>query len=104
MPRPLTGSEFKATLTDKMHDVTQTVANVLDIWPYVESVPVADLEGHAIYEHFVEVVYRSDDGYYDHVLAMTRTTNFYLSAVVDLANDSSHVHRLIDLNREYGLP
>ena len=72
MPRPLTGSEFKATLTDKMHDVTQTVANVLDIWPYVESVPVADLEGHAIYEHFVEVVYRSDDGYYDHVLAMTK--------------------------------
>ncbi|HEX4069909.1 MAG TPA: hypothetical protein VHX68_02015 [Planctomycetaceae bacterium] len=103
MPRRLTESEFKATLTHKMHDVTKSATDVLDVWPYVESVPAADLEGHSIYEHFVEVVYRSDDGCYDHVLVMTRTENVYLTVVVDLANHSIHGHRLLDLNREYGL-
>ena len=103
MVRRLTEGEFKATLTHNMHDVTTSATDVLDIWPYVESVPVADLEGNSIFEHFVEVVYRSDDGCFDHVLVMTRTKNVYLAVVIDLENDAFYGHRLLDLNREYGL-
>jgi hypothetical protein len=101
--RQLDEAEFKATMTPKMHNVTETATNVLDIWPYVEQVPPADLEGHSVHDRSVEVVYRSDDGLFDHVLVMTRTKNVYLAIVVDLAHDSIHGHRLLDLNKEYGL-
>jgi hypothetical protein len=101
--RQLNEGEFKATITPKMHDVTKRATDVADIWPYVRSVPIPDLEGHSIYDRFVEVVYRSDDDRFDHVLVMTTTKNIYLAVVVDLAHRSIYGHRLLDLNREYGL-
>lgn len=102
-PRRLTEGEFKETMTHKMHDVTKTATDVLDIWPYVYSVPVADLDGHSICDHCVDVVYRGGNDRFDHVLVMTTKKNVYLAVVVDLADDSIHGHRLLDLNREYGL-
>jgi hypothetical protein len=101
--RRLTEDEFKATMTAPMHDVTESPTEILDIWQYVPSVPSSDLEGHSIYDRFVEVVYRSEDDRFDHVLVMTRTKNVYLAVVVDLAHDLIYGHRLLDLNREYGL-
>jgi len=101
--RQLNEDKFKATMTPQMHNVTETAIDVLDIWPYVDSVPAADLGGHSIYDRFVEAVYRSDDDCFDHVLVMTRTKNVYLVVVVDLAHDSIYGHRLLDMNREFGL-
>ena len=102
--RQLTEGDFRATMTPKMHNVTKTATHVLDIWPYVNAVPASDLEGHSIYDDFVDVVFRSDDNRFDHVLVMTKTKNVYLAVVVDLAHESIYGHRLLDLNREYGLP
>ena len=102
--RQLSKDEFKATMTPKMHNVTETATDVLDIWPYIESVPSADLEGHTINDRLVDGVYRSDDACFDHVLVMTKTKNVYLAVVVDLARNSIYGHRLLNLNREYGLP
>ena len=102
--RQLSDDEFQATMMPKMHNVTETATDVLDIWPYIESVPSADLEGHTINDRLVEVVYRSDDGCFEHVLVLTRTKNVFLAVVVDLARDSIYGHRLLNLNREYGLP
>jgi hypothetical protein len=101
--RRLNEDEFKATTTPKMRNVHESATDVLDIWPYVHSVSSTDLEGHSIYDRFVEVVYRSDDDRFDHVLVMTRTKNVYLVVVIDLAHDLFYGHRLLDLNREYGL-
>jgi hypothetical protein len=101
--RRLTKDEFKATMTLKMHNVQESATDVLDIWPYVHSVPSDDLEGHVIYDPFVDGVYRTEDDHFDHVSVMTKTKNVYLVVVVDLANDSFYGHRLLDLNREYGL-
>jgi hypothetical protein len=92
------------TMTSNMRNVTESATDVLDVWPYVRSVPALDLEGHSIDDGFVEVVYRSDDDRFDHVLVMTRTKNVYLTVVVDLARGSIFFgHRLLDLNREYGV-
>jgi hypothetical protein len=102
-PRQLTADEFKATFTHKMHDVTEAVSDVLDIWPYVDSIPHADLAGHPVNDRLVEFVYRTDNNCFDHVLVMTKTKNVYLAVVVDLARGAIHGHRLLDLNREYGL-
>ena len=101
--RQLTEGEFKATMIPKMHNVTETATAVLDIWPYVDSVPAADLEGYSIYDDFVEFVYRSRDDCFDHVLVLTRTKNVFLAVVVDLVHNSIYGHRLLDLKREYGL-
>ena len=102
--RRLTENEFKKTMSPKMHNVTEMANDVFDIWPYVEAVPATDLEGHSVFDRFVDVVYRSDDDRFDHVLVMTKTKNVYLTVVLDLAHDSIFGHRLLDLNREYGLP
>lgn len=102
-PRQLTKNEYSATFTSKMHDVTETAQPVVDIWPYVESVPASDLEEHTIYDNFVEVVYQSDDDAFQHVLVMTKTKNVYFVVVIDLVHVSIYGHRLLDLNREYGL-
>lgn len=101
--RRLSEDEFKATMTPKMHNVTENPTAVLDIWPYVQSVPATDLEGHSIYDTFVEVVFRSDDDNFEHVLVMTKSKNVYLAVIVDLAHDTIYGHRLLNLNREYGV-
>jgi hypothetical protein len=94
---------FRATYAAPMRDVTSEETDVIDIWPYVESVPSADLLGHSIFDEFVEYVYRSADDRFDHVLVMTKTTNVYLAVVVDLIESRIHGHYLLDLNKEYGL-
>lgn len=86
-----------------MRDVTGQESDVLDIWPYVESVRSSDLEGHVVYDHFVGYVYRSPDSRFDHVLVMTRTQNVYLAVVVDLMRGEIHGHHLLDMHRLYGL-
>jgi hypothetical protein len=94
---------FRATLATPMRNVTNEATNVLDIWPYVAAVPVAELGGHSVYDRFVEYVYRDPIGRFDHVLVMTTTKNVYLVVVVDLHSDSIFGHHLLDLNNEYGL-
>ncbi len=99
----LAESAFLGTFTAPMRDVTQEAANVIDTWPYVASLPVTDLQGHQIYDQFVEYVYRDATGRFDHVLVMTKTKNVYLTVVVDLAGNVIHGHHLLDLNETYGL-
>lgn len=101
--RQLTEDEFKATMMPKMHNVQESAADVLDVWPYVHSVPSNDLKGHVIHEPFIDGVYRSGDEQFDHVMVMTKTKNVYLVVVVVLASDTFHGHWLLDLNKEYGL-
>jgi hypothetical protein len=86
-----------------MQNVTTAATDVIDIWPYVDAVPADDLAGFSVYDQFVEAVYRSDDGRFEHVLVMTRTKNVFLVVVVDLANNRIFGHHLLDLNEEYGL-
>lgn len=87
-----------------MQDVAHSAKNVLDVWPYIEQIPPTDLEGHFVEDQqLIEAAYRTNDGRYDHVLAITKTANVYLVIVIDLINDSIYGHHLLDLNREYGL-
>jgi len=87
-----------------MRNVTDEATDVINIWPYVASVPSEELRGHQIWDQFVEYVYRDATGRFDHVLVMTKTTNVYLTIVVDLQNKCIHGHHLLDLNEKYGLP
>ena len=101
--RLLEEDEFRAMFKEPMENVTGQDSNVLDIWPYVDAVPISDLEGHILHNRFVECVYRTPDARFDHVLVMTKTKNVYLAVVVDLEQDAVHGHHLLDLNRLYGI-
>jgi len=76
---------------------------VIDVLPYVDSIPTKELEPFTLYERFVECVYRGSDGRYDHVLFMTTTKNVFLVIVVDLIKGNVKGHRILDLNKEYGI-
>ena len=100
--RLLSEPEFKATMSSPMQNATDDSGEPFDIWGYVRAVPPGDYEGHALPGEFVERVYRSADGRFDHVLVMTRTKNVYLAVVVDLAGNRVHGHHLLDLNQKSG--
>ncbi len=85
-----------------MKNITGQERDVLDIWPYVDAIPFADLEGHSIDDCVVEYVYRAPDDRFDHVLVTTKTNNVYLVVIVDLERDTIYGHHLLDLNRLYG--
>ena len=86
-----------------MKEVTSTATNVIDIWQYVESIPETELQGHTIYDRFVEYVSRDASDRFDHVLVMTKTLNVYLVIIVDNVNDCVYGHYMLDLNEVYGL-
>ncbi len=99
----LNEKQFGATFAAPMRDVTREATNVIDIWPYVGSVPSRDLRGHEIHDQFVEYVYRDATGRFDHVQVMTKTKNVYLTVVVDRQHDMIYGHHLLDLNEKYGV-
>lgn len=100
-PKLLSEAEYQRTFAGPMTRYDGPA--LLDIWPYVDSVPATHLEGHAVYEQFVECVYRTADARSLHVLVMTRTKNVFLVVIVDVPAASIVRHYVLDLNREYGL-
>lgn len=98
--RLLDAAEFRSTFAAPMRDVLATATNVIDIWPYVATIPSSELSGNVV-DGSVEHVYRNGNGTFDHVLVVTRTKNVFLAVVIDLARDAIYGHHLLDLNQEY---
>jgi len=99
----LSEEAFSQTFVAPMRNVTNEVTNVLDIWPYVSSIPQSDLNDHLPSDGIIDSVYRDASSRFDQVLVVTNTPNIFLVVVVDLDRDSIHGHHLLDLNQKYGL-
>ena len=100
----LTDEAFHATMVDPMKPVTQCVEEeACDIWQYIKAIPEADFAGYSIGENDVEMVRRTGDQVFDHVLIPTNTKNVYLVIVVHLLNNAVFGHHLLNLNEKYGL-
>ena len=84
-----------------MQDVTTTAAQLLDIWPYVEAIPLADLEGFELAD--VAYVYLNPNGHYEHVLIATEEKNVFFVIVIDVKQVKIHGYHLLDLIELYGL-
>ena len=98
--------EFKETYGETMINITGkedefSPDGVIDIQPYIESIPDIELEGNELTDMLVESVYRSSNYKYDHILIMTKTKNVFLAVVVNLISDCILGHHLLDLNKEY---
>lgn len=74
-----------------------------DFWPYFDAIPAADFAGHDCSAGEVESAYRDPSGRYEHVLVKSGDRNVFMALVLDLSGGRVYGHRLLDLNREYGL-
>ena len=74
-----------------------------DFWPYFDSIPAADFEGHDCSAGAVTYVYRHPSGRFEHVLVDSEDRNVFMVLVLDRDAQTVVGHRLLDLPRLYGL-
>ncbi len=98
--RCLSEDEFLACFAKPMRDVTAVAEQVLDIWPYVDSVVLPMSEVTEV--HDVARVYRDGRGRFDQVLVGTDAPEVFLVIVIDLGTRAIHGHRWLDLRTKYG--
>jgi hypothetical protein len=100
----LTDAEFKATFAGaSMKPVGAEEDPSFDFWPYFALISRADFEGHDFSGGRVKHVYRSLNGRFTHVLVSSEQANVFMVLVLDEDHRAVVGHRLVDLNKEYGL-
>ena len=105
MTKELTETEFWNTFGNGMTDITQMeIDEPIDIWDYVKHLTENQTVDLIVYEkELVENVYRNDLKTFDHILLPTENQNVFLTIVVDLKNKKVFGHKILDLNKEYGI-
>lgn len=102
MVNKLTEEQYKSTMASQMVDVTSTAEPALDIWPYVR---LLERQGVVhplvVQKELVELVYRSKDNTFDHVLLPTSKENRFIVIVVDLSSHSILGYYDLDLKKTY---
>jgi hypothetical protein len=98
----LTAEQYLATLGDSRYRIGDSEPP-FDFWPYFDSIPAPDFEGHDCSPGVVENVWQMAPVPYEHVLVSSEDRNVFMVIILDRAAGRVHGHRLLDLNREYGL-
>ncbi len=96
-------AEFKDTFADPMQQVEQNAEPPFDFWDYFDHIPEEHFEGHDCKSGGVTYAWTDVTGRYQHVLVDSEDKNVFMVLVLDLQSSSVYGHRLLDLNREYGL-
>ena len=100
----LSQDQFTGTFGEKCDRVPSDEAPPFDFWPYFKAIPPGDFEGHDCSAGEVEYVYRMAPNHrFDHVLVNSEDRNVFMVIVLDREAGKVHGHRLLDLNRGYGL-
>lgn len=99
----LTETEFLALLSDPMRQLPTDSSPPLEFWDYFESILASDFEGHDFSAARVTYVWEDSTGRYLFVHVNSEDKNVFMVLVLDLAARSVLGHRLLDLNREYGI-
>ena len=92
---------FNQTFAAPMQDVTATSKPVVDLWSYIDAIPLPDLAGATLAD--VACVYRSSSQLFEHVLIATTDKNVFLVAVIALAESRIYGHYLLSLAELYSL-
>jgi hypothetical protein len=94
----LTEEEYLATMSDEMVDATESAEAAVDVWPYVQVLVAEGVVQEDVYEEkLVEIVYRDEEEYYDHVLLPTEDENIFIAIVVDLEEAEIYGHYILNL-------
>jgi hypothetical protein len=97
-------SQYLATMTSPMVNVTETASPAIDIWPLVQNLVELQLVPKIVIENnLVEAVYRDKTESYDHILLPTNQSNKFICLIVNIHERKAKGYYLLDLAGEYGL-
>jgi hypothetical protein len=99
----LTEAEFLANTSDKMTRLAPDTSPPLNFWDYFESIPALDFDGHDCSAREVTYVWQESSDRYQYVHVNSEDPNVFMVLVLDALEKTVLGHRLLDLNREYGL-
>ena len=74
-----------------------------EFWLYFDAIPQSEFKGHDFSAGSVTYVWEHPAGNIQHVLVDSEDKNVFMVLVLDISSRSVLGHRLLDLNREYGL-
>jgi hypothetical protein len=86
-----------------MQQVALDVPPPFEFWQYFDEIPPTDFEGYDFTDGKVTCAWNDARGLYQHVLVNSEDKNVFLVLVLDLTHRCVLGHRLLNLNREYGL-
>jgi hypothetical protein len=96
----MSAEAFNDTFQAPMQDVTGTAERLLDIWPYVDAIPLTDLNGFELAD--VAYVYLNPSGNYQHVLVATEDKNVFLVIIIDVKQVKIRGYHLLNMVELYG--
>ncbi len=99
----LSKAKFLATFASPMQRVPLDAEPPFEFWDYFEQIPPEDFEAHDCSNGAVSYAYNDATGRYQQVLVSSEHKNIFMVLVLDLKSQSVMGHRLMDLNKEYGL-
>lgn len=74
-----------------------------DFWPYFDQIPVEEFEGHDCSGASVTYAWNDPSMRFQHVLVNSEDDDVFMVLVIDLGRRAVFGHRILNLNREYGL-
>jgi hypothetical protein len=101
--KQLSEAEYLATMAEPMKRLGSDAGVPFAFWDYFDAIPEPDFEGHDCSAGSVTYVWEHPSGSYQHVLVDSEDKNVFMVVVLDIASRSVLGHRLVDLNRKYGL-
>jgi len=101
--RHLSEAEFLQTFGEPMRKLEPGAEPPFDFWEYFEAIPKVDFYGRNCEDGVVDTVYRDPSGRFEHVLVNSEDRNVFMVLVLDRHESRVHGHRLLDLNKLYGL-
>lgn len=98
----LSEDQYKAVFCPPMRQLPPETEPPFDFGPYFDAIPAVDF---ADYECQGDVTYVWEDASarFQHVLFNSQDKNVFMAVILDLHDQAVVGHRLLDLNRLYGL-
>ena len=90
-------------MADGAGRVSENDGPPFDFWPYFDSLPRSEWQGHDFSEGRVSDAYVMPSGRWEHVLVACQDTNVKLVLVLDRDRGEVEGHYLLDLAQVYGL-
>jgi len=103
IPRELSESEYLNTFSPPMVDVTESAEELVDLWAYADPIFEELYSDHPDWESYVQFIYESGNGLYQHINIPVPKDDTYLVVIVDKPNKAIVGHKILDLRARYSI-
>jgi hypothetical protein len=98
----LSEDQYKATFAPPMRRLPSEAEPPFDFGSYFDAIPAGDFAGYEC-QGDVTYVWEDASARFQHVLFNSQDKNVFMTVILDLHAQAVVGHRLLDLNRLYGL-